>query len=379
MPIIQKPLGVTNTWNNKYKSIPIPNPTLIDTDSLTSAVTSGGGISNIHYQTSITPDNPYNVYTQQQLIDINSLNKITQISSYIGKSGITTPGDFRALLRENQSPTQKSQDTPQFGSLTNAPIYTEKNIEQRVNLGDPGNRSGKNLTSYVSGAGGGAASITGNNSYDKINSSEVGAKNPQNDLVKFIIGVINNETPSQTTNIQFRAFLNNISDAYSSDWQATKYIGRGENFYTYAGFDRKVSLSWTVAAQSKTELIPMYKKLNYLASICTPNYSTNGGYMQGNIVKLTIGGYFYEQPGIITGLSYEMNDDSAAWEIAINDSGDEDDTVKQLPHLIKVSSFNFIPIHNFVPRLVQSPNTSTIERYIALANGTGLDSTNYKA
>jgi hypothetical protein len=44
----------------------------------------------------------------------------------------------------------------------------------------------------------------------------------------------------------------------------------------------------------------MYKKLNYLASICAPNYSGNG-YMAGNIVRLTIGGYLYQQPGIITG------------------------------------------------------------------------------
>jgi hypothetical protein len=39
----------------------------------------------------------------------------------------------------------------------------------------------------------------------------------------------------------------------------------------------------------------MYKKLNYLASICAPDYSANG-YMRGNIITLTIGGYFYEQP-----------------------------------------------------------------------------------
>ena len=326
-------------------------------------------------------DSIYNTYSQQQLSDIPEDIGLTELpgqSFYVGKEGVTTPGDFRTLLRNKQTSTQKDYETPQFGSLTNAPIYTEKNIEQRVLLGDPGNRSGKNLTSYVNGSGGGAASVS---SYDEINASKVGAEH-QNDLVKFRIGVINNDNPSTVTNIQFRAFLNGISDQYSSEWQSTRYIGRGENFYTYAGFDRKVSLSWTVAAQSKKELIPMYKKLNYLASICAPDYSGNG-YMRGNIVKLTIGGYFYEQPGIITGLSYEMNDDNATWEIGIPDdtltSPFYDPSVKELPHLIKVSGFNFIPIHTFVPRLVQNPNTGTEERYIALANGIGLESTNYKA
>ena len=123
----------------------------------------------------------------------------------------------------------------------------------------------------------------------------------------------------------------------------------------------------------------MYKKLNYLASVCAPDYSS-AGYMRGNIVTLTIGGYFYEQPGIITGFSYEMNDDNATWEIGINDEGGDDTSVKELPHLIKVSGFNFIPIHTFVPRLQQGTfiidkdNDYGKERYIALQSG---DNTNW--
>ena len=342
----------------------------------------------------------YNTYSQKQLIDIPT-SPLNGESSYIGgissKNNNTTPGDFRALLRTPQSLTYDEI----IGSLAVAPDYTKKNIEKRVNLGDPGNRSGKNLTSYVSGSIKGAASVS---SYDKINALPIYQSNgplltkvdPKgstitNDLVKFRIGVydLTGDKNIPKNYIHFRAFLNNISDQYSAEWQATRYIGRGENFYTYAGFDRKVSLSWTVAAQSKAELIPMYKKLNYLASICAPDYSGHG-YMRGNIVTLTIGGYFYEQPGIITGLSYEMNDDNATWEIGIPDkettSGEfYDPSVKELPHLIKVSGFNFIPIHDFVPRLQQNSfggvepdnilkdnNGYGPERYIALANADGV-------
>jgi len=269
--------------------------------------------------------------------------------------------------------------------MSDAPSYNpgeNKTLEQRTNLGDPGKISGKNLTSYTFGVGDkGNAS---ENSYDKINtlrlyqSSEADITKPINDLISFRIGVINNNKPELKTYIHFRAFLDSISDQYKADWKGTKYLGRGEDFYTYGGFDRSVSLSWTVAAQSKIELIPMYKKLNYLASICMPDYSELG-YMRGNIVALTIGGYFYEQPGIITGFSYNMNDDNATWEIGINDEGDIDDSVRQVPHLIKVSGFNFIPIHNFVPRKQQnlvnaSPDASGIitsygqEHYINLAD-----------
>ena len=303
--------------------------------------------------------------------------------------------DFRKILR---SRIIDSEITEYGGSnphniLSSAPDYETKNIEKRVKLGDPGYRNGKNLKSYANGSNpgkivgysGGNASIT---SYDKINALPIylgstADEENGNDLVKFRIGVIDNDQPSLKTYIHFRAFLNQISDAYSAEWNGTKYVGRGENLYTYGGFDRKVSLSWTVAAQSKAELIPMYKKLNYLASICAPDYSANG-YMRGNIVTLTIGGYFYEQPGIITGFSYEMNDDNSTWEIGINDEGASDHTVKELPHSIKVNGFNFIPIHTFIPRkqvnnynskakvngdVLTDKNVYGKERYIALDQG----------
>jgi hypothetical protein len=304
-------------------------------------------------------------YTQK---DLNSIEPI-------GRTGTTTPGDFRAKLR-NISTQDK---TKEIGNLADAPNYISQSIENRVKLGDPGNRNGKNLNSYVSGAfvpgsstPSGAAS---SNSYDKINASkiypvdglngEADFTGEKNDLVKFAISVIDTKT-TNVKNIHFRAFLNQISDQYTSDWDPTQYIGRGEKFYTYKGFDRKVSLSWTVVAQSKAELIPMYKKLNYLASICAPNYSGNG-YMTGNIVRLTIGGYLYQQPGIITGFSYEMNEDNATWEIGINEKGGFDSSVKELPHLIKVTGFNFTPIHEFVPKLAGNPNFGTKEKFIALA------------
>jgi hypothetical protein len=91
----------------------------------------------------------------------------------------------------------------------------------------------------------------------------------------------------------------------------------------------------------------MYKKLNYLASNLTPDYSPYG-YMRGPLVQLTMGGYLYEQVGFITSLTYDIPQDTT-WEIGINDQGNYDSSVKELPHRINVSSFQFTPIHNFVP------------------------------
>jgi hypothetical protein len=307
---------------------------------------------------------------------------------------VTIPGGKIIDFRQNLKLNNLIQSDKLLVPSSQIDYSGEKKLETRTKLGEPGNKTGKNLTSYTNGSNPGqvfgySGGNASNDSYDIINALPIYSDTTPddkngNDLVKFRIGVIDNDQPDKKTYIHFRAFLNQISDGYTADWSGTKYIGRGENFYTYNGFDRKVSLSWTVAAQSKAELIPMYKKLNYLASICAPDYSING-YMRGNLVTLTIGGYFYEQPGIITGFNYEMNEDNSTWEIGLNDSGGSDNNVKELPHVIKVSGFNFIPIHTFVPRkqLVEyNPDGNVLtdknkygpERYIALSNG---DNNNY--
>ena len=81
--------------------------------------------------------------------------------------------------------------------------------------------------------------------------------------------------------------------------------------------------------------------------------------MRGNIVKITVGGYIYDQPGIIKSISYGIPEESP-WEIAIDQDGNEDTSVKQLAHMIKVTGFTFVPIHKFIPdksRFNNKPNT----------------------
>jgi hypothetical protein len=308
---------------------------------------------------------------------------------HIGNSGLTTISDFRKdlLLGEQKRGSDRKN------ILSNSPNYAFGNIENRVNLGDPGKRS-KNVSSYTKGLIKSDGSNYG--ALDKITAyllykssspdfSTLPNGDPSfiNDLVKFRIGIIDNNLPNQKVYIHFRAFLDSMDDNYTAEWNPFKYMGRGENFYRYNGFTRTINLGWTVAAQSKEELIPMYKKLNYLASSLTPDYS-DGGYMRGNLATLTVGGYLYEQPGIITSINYSVPTESP-WEIGIDDEGNKDNSVKELPHIIRVTGFQFIPIHTFVPRLQQNEfGTGTVdstsgnifepditygkEKYIALSN-----------
>ena len=249
--------------------------------------------------------------------------------------------DFRTRLRAGVGNSSILSESPNYGNDTS--FGPEANIETRVFLGNPGRRD-KNIISYTAGLG---------TALDKINakplySSRLVAKEEVNDLVKFRIEAINNDDPGEGIFMHFRAFIDSFTDNYTADWTPVQYIGRGEKFYTYNTFDRTINMSWTVAAQSKEELIPMYQKLNFLASNLMPDYNASG-YMRGPLVRLTVGGYLYSQPGFITNLNYEIPQE-ATWEIGINNIGESDNSVKELPHMIKVSSFTFTPIHNFVPR-----------------------------
>lgn len=293
-----------------------------------------------------------------------------------------------------------------FTGLNNSKVeslnYSTQNIEKRVNLGNPGTKG--NRSSYQTGK------IVGGQpqgALDKINalplykSQYVVTDKIKNDLVKFRIGVIDNNNPKKKTYIHFRAFIDDYSDSYNANWNSERYVGRGDAVYRYGGFDRSINLSWTVAAQSKDELIPMYQKLNYLASISAPDYSPYG-YMRGNLITLTVGGWLHEQVGFIDGITYSVPQESP-WEIAIPDGKgtdvseggiSKDPSVKEMPMIIKVSGFKFTPIQSFLPQIQQNQfaggatsikgmekaltNGSFIksfgnERYIQLSNGTDLE------
>ena len=160
-------------------------------------------------------------------------------------------------------------------------------------------------------------------------------------------------------------------------------MGRAENFYNYEGFDRSISMNWTVPAQSKNELMIMHQKLNYLASNLAPDYVGNR-YMAGPLVRLTVGGYLYEQYGFIESLSLNIPDNSP-WEIAVAGAPEggtdigiggglrHDTSVKELPHILEVSGFSFRPIHDFVVQKQKLGfengvvSSYGLQRYIALA------------
>jgi hypothetical protein len=209
--------------------------------------------------------------------------------------------------------------------------------EKRVHTGDPG--KGRGSYSRI------LDKVSGNNSY---NASRAHRSTSQeaNDFVHFNIGIVNPRNPEGNLRyMNFRSYIDSFSDSYNSKWKDITYMGRGESFKKYDGFDRDISMAFTVVAHSQREMCGIYEKLNTLASSVAPTY-TSAGYMAGNLVKMSVGGYIREQYGIITGFTYDVPEE-ASWELTIGAAAAIKD---ELPMMIKVTGLKFTPIYDFVPQ-----------------------------
>ena len=179
----------------------------------------------------------------------------------------------------------------------------------------------------------------------------------EKDLIKFRFSIVqpteDQGTPILYKHLIFKAYLSEFTDNFNGDWNSWKYNGRAENFYTYNGFERDVSIGFKIAATSQQELQPIYTKMVELASVTAPTYS-GGGTMKGNFVKVTVGDYLANIPGIITNVSYSWNTEYP-WDIAkkyspsLNNPGQDDKDTQQLPTVLDCS-LSFTPIHTFVPQ-----------------------------
>jgi len=231
---------------------------------------------------------------------------------------------------------------------------TEKSIQKRLGVGKPGTRNkSKDYT------------VTIVDAEDRLNRqslftiSEI--ENPfskdisgvfNKDIIKFAFEAINNDNPGEASVIMFRAFISSaITDNHTANLNSFKYLGRGENFYTYQGFDRSIGFSFIVAAQSRQDMTPMYKKLNHLVSQVYPDYSHGstapsgaGSVMRAPVIKLTLGDYMYRVPGFLENVNLTIPQ-NVPWEINL----EEDKDMGQLPQVVEVS-VSFKPIMNILPR-----------------------------
>jgi len=230
-------------------------------------------------------------------------------------------------------------------------------LSREVRVGS-GRKDLINLTPIFSDNGGSAA-----DSVKKLNIPGNPTSNI-NDLVKFRIQAVDGTDPNKSDYMIFRAYLTQLSDNVDANWNSVKYAGRGEDFYIYGGFGRKVQIGFKVASLSVEEMEPMYQKLNYLMSNLMPDY--NGTLMRGPMMRMTVGNWLDGQFGILNSLSYTVPQDSP-WEIGLGDK------YLILPHVLEVN-MTFTPIGSQTQATnklaSKSQNTSNIaQNYNGAAKG----------
>lgn len=178
--------------------------------------------------------------------------------------------------------------------------------------------------------------------------NNVGDNNATKDIIKFAFECMSNDSADYGVALVFRAFFDGqISDTNTAEYNTFKYLGRGETFRTYQGFDRTIGFSFKIYPQSRVELKPLFRKLNHLISQVYPDYSPTSNLMRGNVVKLTIGDYLYRVPGFLEHVNISIDNGTTPWEIVLQQS--EYPEVAQLPHVITVNT-SFKPIMNILPR-----------------------------
>tara|TARA_R110002049_G_scaffold190436_1_gene359098 strand:+ start:7687 stop:9855 length:2169 start_codon:yes stop_codon:yes gene_type:complete len=172
-----------------------------------------------------------------------------------------------------------------------------------------------------------------------VNSSSRSEEVEGKQIIKFFFELLNNDAAGTSEFLYFRAYIDSLSDNFKSDWGKVKYSGRAENFYQYNGFERDISLGFSIVAQRPDDLPSIYTKLNTLAGVCAPDYS-DIGYMRGNMIRITIGDYIKSLPCVVTGFNIDGLIGNGNWGLG------EDE---QVPRYLKISGMNLLPIHDFVP------------------------------
>ena len=159
---------------------------------------------------------------------------------------------------------------------------------------------------------------------DKNISDETGVDNwkkydpYQDDLIAFYFYDMVNEK-----HIPFRASITGINDSFQADWTNYEYLGRADKLYSYKGFSRTLNFSFRVIANSIKELLPMWKRVNYLCGLTMPaDYTmanSQGGGSQNEFivppfVLLTVGDMYKEQPVLINRVALTIPEGSS-WEM----------------------------------------------------------------
>jgi hypothetical protein len=261
-------------------------------------------------------------------------DNLKKVISNINRSGIYKVGhtNVDTWLLSSGNPTKRGYDRLLEISKTPFNMKNNKNSVESAYY-DNGVRTLDSIINPVRNVG-----LAGSGRSDKINTLTVLDKdklvkekllsnytewNPyEDDVIAFFFYDVVNEKY-----IPFRSTVKGLSESANAFWDEMKFVGRADSLYSYSGFVRNLSFSFTVVINSLIELAPTWQRINYLVSSVKPsNYTKklqNDGvtnrFMVPPMFMLTIGDLYKYQPVIITSVTVTIPD-NATWELVPENS-----------------------------------------------------------
>lgn len=114
--------------------------------------------------------------------------------------------------------------------------------------------------------------------------------------------------------VYFRSIVSGFNETFSPSWEESRMIGSPFSFYTYQKIERKLTFNMKVYAMSQSELVMMWRRLEYLAHLTYPAAYSAGGIVQPNLVKFTFGSIYNDKVCFIDALTYSIEDSENLWE-----------------------------------------------------------------
>ena len=158
--------------------------------------------------------------------------------------------------------------------------------------------------------------------------------------------------------LQFRAYLDGISDAFNYSWQDIAYVGRTTPTYLFQSIERAASFNFKVYSFTRAEMEANYKRLNRFIQMTSPEIES--GLPVGPLLKLTIGDWWKENPFILDSFTLTPVD-NAPWDI---------DEGRQLPFYVdcSVSGKILFSKANIGGEVTDRVHSSTTDAFAAITN-----------
>lgn len=86
--------------------------------------------------------------------------------------------------------------------------------------------------------------------------------------------------------VEFKAYLDQISDAYTTNWSQESVYGRMDQIATFQNTQRAIAVSWIVPAGSEMEAIHNMKNIQHLMQFMYPLYSDDGILLSAPLLRL---------------------------------------------------------------------------------------------